>query len=106
MARPVIWTEAARTDLDEVAEYVARADPGEAGRIVAEALRRADDRAMFPESGSIVPEANEPQMREVIVKRSFRLIYELSPGQITIIAFIRARRKLTKKSLAARHPSK
>jgi plasmid stabilization system protein ParE len=39
--------------------------------------------ASFPESGRVVPERNDPQLREVIV-RPYRVVYGLRPGLVEI----------------------
>jgi plasmid stabilization system protein ParE len=40
-----------------------------------------------------VPELNDPSVRELFVKR-YRLIYELRPDRIVILAFIHGARQL------------
>ncbi len=45
----------------------------------------------FPESGRIVPERNEPTIREVIVK-PFRVVYRLRPGLVESATVFRASR--------------
>jgi toxin ParE1/3/4 len=105
MARRVVWTDIALEELREVAEYVAQSDSPEASVIVSSALSEADQRAVFPESGAIVPEVGSEVIREVIIKRAFRLIYEVSDDRITILGFIRARKRLDRKALGWRRSS-
>jgi plasmid stabilization system protein ParE len=102
MVRRVVWTDAALNELREVGNYVAQSDASEAGHIVDAALAGADGRASFPESGSIVAELDSEQVREIIIKRAFRLIYEVSDDTITILAFIRARKRLDRKTVEQR----
>jgi len=45
--------------------------------------------ASFPESGRVVPERNDPQLREVIV-RPYRVVYRLRPGIMEIATVFRA----------------
>lgn len=105
MVGRVVWTDVALAELREVADYVAQSDTREAGVIVSSALAEADERVAFPESGAIVPELNSEFIREVIVKRAFRLIYEVSDDRITILGFIRARRRLNRKAFNQRRSS-
>ncbi|MBL8850422.1 MAG: type II toxin-antitoxin system RelE/ParE family toxin [Planctomycetaceae bacterium] len=104
MARRVVWTDHALDELREIAEYVAQQDPQESSRIVTAALAQADERAEFPESGAVVPELDSHSVREIIIKRAFRLIYEVSRDQITVLAVVRARKRLDRKSLRSRRP--
>lgn len=105
MARRVVWAAAALDELHEVADYVAQSDSQEAHRIVKAALAEADGRAGFPESGATVPELDSGSIREVIFKRAFRLIYDVGTDQVTILAFIRARKRLDRRSVRSRRPS-
>jgi len=105
MARRVVWTQCALDELREVAEYASKSDPQEASQIVSAALKKADERVAFPESGAIVPELDSESIREVIVKGAFRLIYEISDDRITVLGFIRSRRRLVRKSIDLRRSS-
>lgn len=102
--RIVVWTAQAAADLDEVAAYVAQQSESDARRIVQEAIQRAEDRVRFAESGAIVPETDTPEIREVLVRRSFRLIYTYSEAEVHILAFVRARRRVIASDLRERRP--
>lgn len=105
MARRVVWTDIALDELREVADYVAQSDSQEASAIVSAALLKADERVMFPESGAIVPELDSEFIREVIIKRAFRLIYEISDDRITILGFVRSRKQVGRKNIDLRRGS-
>jgi plasmid stabilization system protein ParE len=63
----VIWTQRARDALDEAAAYVA-ADSPEAGvNLVEGALDAAESLSTLSERGRIVPELNDPTVRETLV---------------------------------------
>jgi hypothetical protein len=59
----------------------------------------------FPESGAIVPELDSEFIREVLIKRAFRLIYEISDDRITILGFIRSRKRVGRKDMELRRGS-
>lgn len=42
---------------------------------------------MFSERGRIVPELNDPAVREVFVFR-YRLLYEVGENRVTVVAFL------------------
>ncbi|WP_437229658.1 type II toxin-antitoxin system RelE/ParE family toxin [Planctomicrobium sp. SH661] len=98
----VNWTAPALADLASVAEFVATHSHANAVAIVEAAFQRADEREHFAEAGSIVPELNDPLIREVIVKDSFRLIYEIRQQQIFVVAFVHCSRQLGSRFLDIR----
>jgi toxin ParE1/3/4 len=103
MARRVIWTDDALRELQEIAEFVEAGDPAESGRIVTAAFDAAEQRVHFPESGSIVLEIDDPHVREVSVKRAFRLIDDFDANRVRVLAFFRSRRLLRRGDIPARH---
>jgi hypothetical protein len=40
---------------------------------------------MFPESGRIVPEIGLPEFREVVYRKSYRVIYRLEKARVAIL---------------------
>jgi toxin ParE1/3/4 len=55
-------------------------------RSAARSLRR------FPRRGRAVPEIDDPAVRELFVKQ-YRLIYEVLPGRVVILAFLHGARR-------------
>lgn len=94
MARTVEWTEAATDDLSEVAQFVARDAPFYAAAIVRQARAAALSLCRSAHRGRIVPECEEPSIREIFVK-SFRLIYQVTDDSIFVLAFVHGARELT-----------
>ena len=47
----------------------------------------------FPESARVVPELNDPKIREIIFKK-FRIIYEIKIDQINVLTVRRFKQKL------------
>ena len=62
----VIWTEAALSDLSEIAEYIALSKEPAAKKLVQEVFRKVERLAQFPESGRILPELEHLNYREVV----------------------------------------
>jgi plasmid stabilization system protein ParE len=50
--------------------------------------------AIFAERGRVVPESNDPNIREVFVFR-YRLMYEIHDERVIIVAFLHAARDVT-----------
>ncbi len=83
MAWQVTWSPAARLDLHEIFAYIAEDDPVAAGtflRSLFVAVARLPD---FPESGRMVPEFDDPTIREII-RRPCRIVYRINVGDGTI----------------------
>lgn len=81
--------------LDEVVAYVARDNRPAAERLLIHALAAAASLDAFSERGRIVPEWNHPNVRELFVQR-YRLLYEVTPDEVHILAFLHGARDLTR----------
>jgi plasmid stabilization system protein ParE len=66
MAR-VVFTQTAKQHLREISEYIARDSPSAAKAIVRPLRSEAGRLARYPEMGRIVPEYDDPSIRELIV---------------------------------------
>lgn len=84
--------------LDEAVAYRARDSRPAAERLLIQALDAAASLDAFSERGRIVPELNQPNVRELLVQR-YRLLYEVTPSDVHILAFIRGARDLTRLQL-------
>jgi plasmid stabilization system protein ParE len=78
-----MWTESAWRDLEEVADYIAKDSSHYAAAFVREARDAARTLINLAERGHVVPEFNNPIIRELFV-RSYRLIYQVA-GQAVYI---------------------
>lgn len=94
MARRVAWTETAWRDLERIADYIAEDSPGYAAALVRSIRDRARSLEEMAERGRVVPELDQPTVRELLVG-SYRLIYEISDGNVYVIGLIHAARDLT-----------
>jgi plasmid stabilization system protein ParE len=93
MAWKVVWAESAWRDLEGVADYIAKDSSSYAAAFVREAREAARTLAYLAERGRIVPEFNDPSIRELFM-RSYRLIYQITEQVIYIIGFIHGARDL------------
>ena len=91
MAKKLEWTEVALRDVDGIAEYIARDSKRYAATVVRRIKQRTHRLRRFPESGAIVQEVDDPDIREVIVY-SYRIVYEVSPNSVRITRVIHAAR--------------
>jgi len=63
----VRWTPQAGDDLDVIADFIAEDSPHYASLFVIDVLAAVERLEAFPRSGRIVPEANDPILREIIL---------------------------------------
>jgi toxin ParE1/3/4 len=76
MAQKLIWAPSAYYDLKDIASYIAEASPQNAIRFVKSIFKNIEQLIDFPELGRIVPEFNDPSIREII-RKPCRIIYRL-----------------------------
>ena len=91
--RAVIWTPAARDDLDEIITYIAKDSLPSALALLEEALQTAESLATLSEGGRVVPELNDPIVRELFIKR-YRLLYEIHEQEVHVLAVLHGAREL------------
>jgi toxin ParE1/3/4 len=92
--RHVVWTEQARRMLDHAVSYTAQDSYPAAQRLLIPALEAASSLDVFGERGRIVPELNQPNVRQLLVQR-YRLLYEVTLAEVKILAFVHGARDLT-----------
>ncbi len=63
-----------------------------------EALDAASSLDVFSERGRLVPEFNQPNVRELFVQR-YRLLYEVATFEVYILAFVHGARDLRRSEL-------
>jgi plasmid stabilization system protein ParE len=76
MAYQLIWAPSARLDLKELASYIAESRPLVAAHFIKRVFHTVEHLADFPESGRVVPEFDDANIREVI-RRPCRIVYRI-----------------------------
>ena len=87
----VEWTQTALDDLAGIRAYIARDSVYYANKFVDEAFRAVERLEMFPESGRIIPERNDPSFREIIFG-SYRIMYKIANDECFITTMIHGKR--------------
>jgi plasmid stabilization system protein ParE len=88
------WSPQALEDLELIAEYIARDSDFYARAVVQALVEGARSLGSLPNRGRVVPEFNDPCIRERLIY-SYRLIYRIEAERILIIAVIHGQRLLT-----------
>ncbi len=86
--------ESALTDLHELRDwYKNQGVPDVGDRLVAEIFNRIEALSVHPEMGRMVPEFEQPLLRELI-HPPFRIVYRHAPGLVRIVRVWRSERLL------------
>jgi toxin ParE1/3/4 len=75
----------------ENVSYVAQDSGPAAERLLIQALEAASSLDIFSERGRIVPQLNQPNIRQLLIQR-YRLLYEVTPSEVKILAFVHGAR--------------
>ena len=87
----LVWTRRAIADVQSITQFIAQDSP-HAAQLVTQRLIAAVERlALFPQSGRIVPEIDDPLIREAI-QGSYRIVYRLIRQELHILTVHHAAR--------------
>ncbi|WP_133719209.1 type II toxin-antitoxin system RelE/ParE family toxin [Methylocaldum gracile] len=89
----VKWTNHALTQLRRIHDYIAQDSPIYAKRVSEALVSKTLSLDELPRVGRIVPELNEETVRELSLY-SYRILYEIKPTHIEVLAVIHKRRDL------------
>ncbi len=91
----IIWTEPAVDDLEAIHNYIEKDSEIYAISFIEKIFDAIDKLADFPKIGRKVPEANNPDVREILFQ-NYRIIYRIHHDSIQIIAVIHGSRDINK----------
>jgi toxin ParE1/3/4 len=80
----IIWTDRALTDIEAIADYIALDVVRYAKMVVQQLFKNTEILKTFPLSGRMVPELQNPNLRELL-EGEFRMIYEILEENTIII---------------------
>lgn len=90
----VKWTDPAKLDLRDIHDYIARDSKYYAQKVSQDIVDKSEKLKYFSEIGRIVPEIDDPNIREIFIY-SYRLIYEVLPNGVQVLALIHGKRYFT-----------
>jgi toxin ParE1/3/4 len=92
----VIWTRQAVRQLNKYADYIAQDNVLAAEKWVLNLLGKTNQLSELPNSGRIVPEYSDPNLREII-EGDYRLIYRIKDEKVYVQSVRHTRQDLRKK---------
>ena len=90
---PLIWTRRAIEDVQSIRQFIAQDSPHYALLVTQQLIASVERLSAFPQSGRVVPEVNDPAVREVI-HGTYRIVYRLIRDEIHILTVHHAARLL------------
>ena len=88
----ISFAASAVSDLEEIRIWYVDQDVPDVGkRLIGEIFQRIETLETHPELGRIVPEFEQPYLRE-LVQALFRIIYRRDPGKVRIVRIWRSER--------------
>ena len=92
------WTQQAADDLEAITEFIANDSAFYAQLFATDVLQTVDRLADFPESGRIVPETDNPIIREIIFG-NYRIVYRFRKEIVEILTVYHGARLLNPSKL-------
>lgn len=90
----VKWTDPARLDLRDIHDYIAKDSKYYAQKVSQDIVDKSEKLNLFPDVGRIVPEIDDPNIREIFIY-AYRLIYEVQSNSVQVLALIHGKRNFT-----------
>jgi plasmid stabilization system protein ParE len=94
----VRWQPGALDHLEEIYNHLAEDNRSAARRLVEQIIAATERLSEFPESGRVAPQFDDPQVREVIV-RKYRIAYRPKENVVAIAAVHHGARDLVTQEL-------
>lgn len=92
----VRWTVGARDDLQELVEFISRDSITYAASMARRLIAATERLEQHPQSGRVVPEYDDPSIREIIVG-NYRIVHRQSQQEIVVVAIVHGSRDLLRK---------
>ena len=80
----VRWTDQASEDLASHAKYIAQDSPHYASLFVMDAFDAVERLERFPQIGRVVPEKNDPAVREIVLG-NYRIVYRVRSEWVELL---------------------
>ena len=87
------WTPQAADDLETIADFIAVDSPHYARLFVSKVINAVDRLELFPERGRIVPETDNPSIREVLLG-NYRIVYRYRSDVVELLTVYHGSRLL------------
>jgi addiction module RelE/StbE family toxin len=80
----IVWSPQAVADVESIKSFIGRDSQHYATLVVARLISAVERAGEFPESGRVVPEIEDPAVREVLW-RNYRIVYRVGESSIQVV---------------------
>ena len=80
----ILWSEEALSDIEEIISFISKDSELYAVNFASKIISSVETLKVFPEIGRIVPEYDDPKIREIIY-RNYRIVYQIEDKVVEII---------------------
>lgn len=80
----VVWTDLAIEDLRSIHDFISKDSKLYADKFIEKLVSRAEQLLDYPQSGRIVPEFGQDNIRELI-EGNYRIIFKVKEGHVGIV---------------------
>ena len=88
------WTKQAADDLEAIVTFIAHDSEFYASLTASDIVKAIERLGLFPNIGRIVPEANNPAVREIFSSH-YRIIYKTDTDNVCLLTIIHGARLLS-----------
>ena len=89
----IVWSPQSLRDLSSIRDYIAKDSEHYANLTLARLFSAVEQLLNFPQSGRLVPEKDDPEIREIVVGR-FRIVYRFRGATVEVATVFQASRAL------------
>ncbi|MDD2480824.1 MAG: type II toxin-antitoxin system RelE/ParE family toxin [Lutispora sp.] len=87
----VKWSRTAMEDLKRIYDYISEDSVIYAKQVVEEVINKSDYLKDYPNMGRVIPELNNPRIRELIIY-SYRMVYQVESEDVEILTLVHSRK--------------
>lgn len=80
----IVWSPQAIDDVESIRDFIGRDSPTYGALVAARLVDSVERLGQFPDSGRVVPEFQDPGLREVLW-RNYRVVYRTSRGHVEVV---------------------
>jgi plasmid stabilization system protein ParE len=94
----LVWSEPALADIESIRDYIRHDSEFYASRFVNRILDAVESLTALPARGRLVPEADDPNTREILFQ-NYRIMYRVESVRVVILAIVHAARDWSQKEV-------
>ncbi len=96
----ILWSPLAVERASEISEYISQDNPTAAAKWVETIFKKVEQLKLSPQSGRVVPEVNDTEIRELIYG-NYRIIYRVESNRISILTIRHGKQLLPTNEIGA-----